>query len=283
MASQLTKADREALIEETYADPVLFLQTFLNHLFPNPVPWLHRGIIAIILKKTEFLFKYGELEKILTNFISTDGQPIFELWQDSVLWHEGDKIEWKEKATIKLKNKKFTLLMIPRGFSKTTLCGIGLPLYKILFQEGKFTAYISETGAHAKMQLDNVRREINSNSLILAVFGTLKPRLSDDEKWGQDLFETNTGQAMVARGRGAQVRGMNHNGKRPGTIIMDDLEDRESVSTTEQRFKARTWVFEDLIPAIAELDDDSTIVALGTLLHKEAILMYLSRDEQWTT
>ena len=179
--------------------------------------------------------------------------------------------------------KKYTEIMVPRGFGKTTLVSIVLPVFEIVYQDVDFTACISEAAPHAKMQLDNIKRELTTNALILAVFGNLKPKLTDDERWGQEMFETKSGMVMVARGQGGQVRGLNHRGRRPKKIIVDDLEDKESVSTQAQREKVRTWFYGDLKPALPKMDPDATIVVLGTLLHQDALLETLARDPEWTT
>ena len=287
----LSSAEIEAIMEDTYEDPVAFMRFFLAHLFPTDMPWFHRGIVAILTGKTSFLPRYGDLARIALNFVteipegsSEKPEPLFHIFVDGERWIPKDAQDHEPPGCVEVEihKKQCTLIMVPRGFSKTTLCGIGVPVYNICFQEEPMTAYISETGPHAKMQLDNVKREIAQNERLRAVFGDLKPRLRDDEKWTADMFETSTGMSMVARGRGAQVRGMNHRGQRPRTIIVDDLEDRESVNTDEQRMKTRTWAYGDLMPAKADLHEDSTIIALGTLLHKEALLMYWAADPDWT-
>jgi hypothetical protein len=132
------------------------------------------------------------------------------------------------------------------------------------------------------MQLGNQKRELSDNVRLRTVFGDLRPQRKDDEKWSANFFETNTGVAVVARGQGGQIRGLNHRGRRPSKIIMDDVEDKESVSTDEQRKKVRAWAYGDLIPALPALDPSATIIALGTMLHPDSLLSTLSNDPQWT-
>jgi hypothetical protein len=155
-------------------------------------------------------------------------------------------------------------------------------LYFILFQLCDFPVYVSETATHAETQLANVRREIEGNELIQAVFGNLRPDQRQGLKWTGDMLETRTGIVVAARGRGAQVRGMNVRGNRPDKIIMDDVEDKESVRTEEQRAKTREWFYQDLLPALPAMNKDAGVVALGTLLHADALLEVLKRDPEWT-
>lgn len=250
------------LVAEGYEDPVFFLRYFLEHLFPGPVPWFHRGILAILTRRSEFLHHYGEFDKIQRHFRNRDGSAIFDV-----------------DGTLDL--RKYTEIMLPRGFAKTTLAGVGFNLWNILYELIPFSVYVSNAAPHAKMQMTNIKRELTDNARILECFGPRRPDRQADEKWTEEFFETTTGVAMAARGRGGQVRGLNHRGRRPGLIVVDDLEDLESVSTDEQREKTRQWAYGDLIPALPELDQTSTIVALGTLLHPDSLLMTWANDPAW--
>lgn len=286
----ISEADKASIKLGTCADPVEFCRFFLTHLFPEEMPWVHRAILAILTKKSQFLLKYGNLPEIVENFTYLDKNQekcfIFHVFVNGVLWGTEDlKRPFPPGAVVDIKMNvgRFTLIMMPRGFSKTTLAGIAVPLYNILFEIVEMTAYVSEAGPHAKMQLDNVRRELSGNEKITAIFGVMKPKLSDDEKWSSDFFETKTGMSMAARGRGAQIRGLNHMGQRPKLIICDDLEDRESVETDVQRVKVRTWAYGDLMPAIDERENSgASIVALGTMLHKQSLLSVWMDDPEWT-
>lgn len=267
--ADLTPAQLKDLRERCYRDPVLFCKEFLPHLFQEEIPWFHRGILSILTGRTAFLHKYGELDKIVRNFISGDEdhpEPLFVL---------------DTSGEIHLRWKKYVQLMIPRSFSKTTLAGIAITLYDILYQSFKVGVYVSETTAHAEMQLDNVKRELMENPKILQVFGDLRPQIREAEKWSAKVFETKTGVSLFARGRGSQIRGLNHRGVRPQKIIVDDVEDKESVETELQRKKTRKWFYGDLIPALPSLGRGQ-IIALGTLLHPEALLVTLQGDPQWS-
>ena len=162
------------------------------------------------------------------------------------------------------------------------LAGVAFGVYNIVYCELGFAAYVSETARHAEMQMDNVKRQLEGNVKLKFFFGELRPGMQDEQRWRQDFFETTTGMAMAARGRGGQVRGLNHNGQRPKIILVDDVEDRESVATPELRAKTRKWAYADLQPALPALDPTATMIALGTLLHPDALMMTWARDPQWT-
>lgn len=277
--SGLRQEDLVEIGKKAYSDPVFFCTFFLSHWFPTDMPWFHRGLLAVFTGKTRFLLKYGELEQIERNFAWTD-QDGHEHSLFAVDW-QVDEDGAKVPVDVRLHNGPYTLLMMPRGFSKTTITN-AVTLYFILFQESRFVVYISETATHSEMQLANVRRELEGNELIHSVWGNLRPPERQGMKWTGDMLETITGIAVAARGRGAQVRGLQHQGARPDRIIMDDVEDKESVKTEEQRQKTREWFYQDVLPALPVMDSNATIVALGTLLHIEALLQTIRGDPEWT-
>lgn len=264
-----------------FEDPVFFCRYFLPEAFPKRMPWLHRGILAILTKKTDFLWTYGEVDKIVKNFVwkldwrdpSSPEFPIFQI--------EGKKIY----MTLGVYN----LLMLPRGFSKTTIAGLAVPLYIIVYRLLKFMVYCSEASTHATMQVLNIRNQLDCaengapfNQRLFDVFGRQSPTKKDPELWREDFFETINGVAIMARSRGAQIRGLNHKSQRPQLILPDDVEDEESVKTEEQRIKTRKWAYGSLMPALPEMDENASITAMGTMLHPESLLATWARDPQWT-
>lgn len=293
---EFTKEERLAIQYDGYADPVFFCGFFLQDWFPvswvpektagiqgleppetaTAMPWVHRGILAILTKKVDFLLKYGELEKIQSNFTWTDEEeqehPIFELVDDS-----GEVLERP-----RMHLAKFTEVMMPRGFSKTTLIN-GAEVRDIVYKETSYTFYLSETATHAQEQLANVRREMEENHILHAVFGQKKPAQRQGKSWSEEKIETTDGVVVRAAGRGGQVRGKNHRGRRPDKIILDDVEDSESVNTDEQRIKTQEWFHGDVEQALPRMDPNASIVTIGTLLHEDALLRKLQDDPRWNS
>jgi len=271
----LTDEDKLGLLKLGYSDPVYFCRTFLPNWFPQDMPWVHRGILAIMRRQTEFLKKYGELDKIFSNFLYAENPtdpkskmlPIFS---------------YAEDGSIQMAVGKNTLLIIPRGFSKTTLCN-ACTIMDTVYQDKDMLMYIGETGPHAQNQLRSCRMQFEDNLLLQTVFGNLQPGRQDSEKWRDDQLETNTNVVLIARGRGGQVRGTNVGGRRPKKIICDDLEDEESVSTDEQRKKCAKWFWGAVVPALAKLDPDASLTVLGTVLHEDALIMNLAKSPEFTT
>lgn len=267
----LSEEEKKNLRRELYLDPVLFMRTILPHWFTEPLTWMHRGYLAILLRRTDFLPKYGEVDKIIKNFVykqnpwdeEEKGKPLFSLEKD---------------GSISLLVTKHTEIMMPRGIGKTTVAN-GADIFKGCYKVNNFVLLIGETATHAETQLGNCRKEFEYNAKLISLYGNLK----GTGKWAQDQIELANGFIMAATGRGGQVRGRNVNGNRPDCIRLDDVEDKESVSTNDQREKTRDWFLGDVLPALGELNPLASIILTGTLLHNEALLVTIGQDPTFTT
>ena len=273
--SAISKDDALKLAKLSLEDPVFFCKTFLPHWFPQDIPWFHRAMLAILCRRTGFLKKYGDLDLIYEFFV----------WRQHLDDPNSPKVhlfEWDHSGGLILNLTAYTLLMLPRGFAKTTICNASI-LWDCAFNIFGFTCYIGETATHSEAQLANVKRELESNARFIAVFGALRPDQRSGYKWAEDEIQLTNGAIVVARGRGGQVRGLLRNGRRPRRVVIEDVEDKESVKTPEQRDKTLSWFFSDVVPVPAPEDPLSHIICSGTLLHNEALLAKLRVDPEWNT
>jgi len=300
---QLTEEYKEKVLSTCFKDPVEFCKTFLFEHFSRPIPWVHRGLLSILTERTEFLLKYGQLGKIMENFVyqyeaheETPSRQIFHVFVDGT---ERSIDEVKEleslvlgesvltdssRTQIKLDLGEFTLIMMPRGSSKTTIAGFAVPLYKTLFKLERFSLYVSKAQTHTEAQLESVRKELTNNETITAFFGDIRPRKSADEKWAQEKFETSTGIAMQAKGKGSAIRGVHHLNKRPSVILVDDPQSREDVKSDTVRESDKKWAFGELTPARARvIGERGKIIVLGTWLHSDCLVAVWARDPRFTT
>lgn len=269
----MTSEEKRLIIIACHADPVLFFETFLEDWFPSTITWFHRGIVAILLSKVKFLEKYGEFDLIEENFVFKE-DPQDEHSQELPLFH-------RQEGKTYMRTTPFVMLMLPRGFGKTTLVNACV-LYSILYETVKFPFMLSESATHSGTQLNNVKRQLEQNEKLRLVYGNLVPTRQSTLKWTEGQAQTTNGISCYAKGRGGQVRGSNVDGKRPDLIIVDDVEDQESVQSVEQREKTRKWFYEAVIPAL-EMGSKGRILMACTLLHREALASTLMRDSEWTT
>jgi phage terminase large subunit-like protein len=171
---------------------------------------------------------------------------------------------------------QLALIIAPRGFGKTSTVNLAFPAKKILFREKKFIVPISCTATQATMQGENLKRELMTNRFVAGLFGPMK-----SDTFSKEMWVTSTGTAVMPRGAGQQVRGILYGDNRPDLIIVDDLEDGESVRSPEQRAKTKAWFFEDVINSINRSRKDWKIVVIGTLLHEDSLLANLLEDPSW--
>jgi len=168
------------------------------------------------------------------------------------------------------------VIAAPRGFGKTTIDTIAYPAKKILFREKKFIVPISCTATSAVMQGENLKRELLHNQYIVNLFGPMK-----SEKFSAEQWITSTNTMVMPRGAGQQIRGILFNRYRPDLIIGDDLEDKESVKSEEQRAKLKEWFFSDVCNSIDRGSKNWKIVVVGTVLHEDSLLVNLLEDPEW--
>lgn len=269
-------------VERGAHDPAFWCRFFLREWFPSPMPAFHFGMLALKTRKVAFLDDYPEHHDFLLHEFKYLADPTDPLSPELSVFQK----DTEEKMMMVVGPN--TAQIIPRGFSKTTIENAG-NLYELITDPTIFCVYISESQDHAERQLGNIKRQLETNKLLRAAYGDVVPTRSDSEKWGAGEIQLKTGSILLARGRGAQVRGLNYNARRPNRITLDDVEDKESVATAAQRQKVSDWFYSDVVPAGNMMEDDVEydggvpqqelqITVLGTILHAECLLVTLQRD-----
>lgn len=160
------------------------------------------------------------------------------------------------------------LIIAPRGFAKSTLCSVFLPLWLSIYGYKKDIFLVSATISLAKELLRKIRMELEGNELLNKDFGELK-----SDKWTEDVLQLKNGVMIRAKGRGFQIRGF-----RPDMIICDDLEDEEVIYSKDQRDKMESWFFRTLLPA---LKPDQNLLYVGTKLHQFSLINKLEQKKEF--
>jgi hypothetical protein len=167
------------------------------------------------------------------------------------------------------KNKRL-VVAAPRGFAKSTIISRFYPLWLAVFGRAKDITLISASETLAIGFLRDIKREIESNRMILDMFGDLRT-----DKWTENLIILKTGTTIRARGAGGQIRGF-----RPDVIICDDIETDESVESEEQRKKLKDWLFKACLNTLLP---DGQFIIIGTIIHPLSVLAdLLVMDNGWT-
>jgi len=162
----------------------------------------------------------------------------------------------------------------PRGHAKSTLIALIYVLWTSLTGQKPLTVIISDTARQANILLRNIKLELEENELLIADYGN-----QVGETWTQDDIILKSGVRILAKGAGAKVRGIRHGPHRPSLIIIDDLENDESVRSKDQRDKLKYWYAQ----AVENMLDPKTgrIVTIGTLLHPYSHMADLVEPTKW--
>ncbi len=158
-----------------------------------------------------------------------------------------------------------------RGSAKSTIMALSYPIWAALGkQHKKFIILLSQTQDQAHLILRNIRREFESNELLIRDFG---PFITPESEWRNDsLYLPQTDTRIMALSMGENIRGLRHGQYRPDLIICDDVEDLQSVRIAENRDKNYQWYVGDVIPAGSL---DTKIIVIGNLLHQDSLIMRL--------
>lgn len=162
-------------------------------------------------------------------------------------------------------NPKNSADAAPRGHAKTTIMSIEI-LYRIVHTKSHYILPISDTYSQARDQVDNIRQELESNTMLRWVYGDL----STDWHWTSGAFTTSNEVRVVARGSNMKVRGLKYKQWRPDFVPIDDLENDEAVMKPERREKLLNWVKRAVMPAMASRN--AKIAIVGTVLHDDSLL-----------
>lgn len=139
-------------------------------------------------------------------------------------------------------------IIFPRGFAKTTWEKIDT-IHDMVYCLETVIVYVSSTFSAAQLHLEHIKTELESNDLLISVYGLHSHVYGKRSfRWNLKRLQTSKNVNLVARGR-MKGRGVNINGERPSKIIIDDVEDDQQVSSSEQREKLHDWLYRVIYPS----------------------------------
>ena len=179
-------------------------------------------------------------------------------------------------------NKKRKAIAAPRGIGKTTIARTKIKK-GIIFREYRFIVYVSNSATSAEMQTENIKRELLTNALIKQLFGNIKTSdyEATDETFSKLAWVAFGHTFILPRGAGQQVRGLNWAGFRPELVIIDDLEDKETVRSEEQRAKLKEWFHSDLMKTEDKYGKPAEFIYIDTIKHEDSLLQNLLDSSDW--
>ncbi|MFH1252750.1 MAG: hypothetical protein V1664_00230 [Candidatus Uhrbacteria bacterium] len=176
-----------------------------------------------------------------------------------------------QKEIFKITQKEnihFAEIVAFRGSGKSTILSTSYPIWAILGrQEKKHVILAGLTQKQAQNLMVNVRNEFETNELLKQDFG---PFVFDNSPWNADTISLpKYGARITAISREQSVRGIRFKNYRPDVVIIDDIEDTDTVRTKESRDKTDEWLNADIL-SLGDLN--TTYILVGNLLHEDSVI-----------
>lgn len=160
-----------------------------------------------------------------------------------------------------------------RDSAKSTIITQGYAIWSILGkQKAKFVIIVGNTQRQAKQHHANIKQilEHEQHSLLRSDLGPFK---EESDEWGAySLVIPKYNAKILSVSTEQSIRGIRYNEHRPDLIILDDIEDSQSVKTKDNRDKLYNWVTTEIIPA-GHLN--TRLFAVGNMLHPDSLMMRL--------
>ena len=165
----------------------------------------------------------------------------------------------------------------PRNHAKSTALTHDFILANALFRAESYIILVGSSEDMAVEHLGDIASELRENEDIIREFKI--SRFVVDQKT-DIIVECIDGYQfrIIARGAEQKMRGRKWNGRRPGLILFDDIEDDEQVESRDRRKKFRRWFFRACKQA---LRDGGKIRGHGTILHEDSLLNRLMKNKEW--
>ena len=195
--------------------------------------------------------------------------------------------EWMFESLLEMTTKRRARVAIaaPRGHAKSTIVSLAYPLWCALYKKEKYIVLVSNTQEQAKSLLKDIKDELTNNLYLSRDFPEICRSLTGSGKpkpWRDNRIVLPNGIMIAGYGMNQGLRGTKSGSERPGLLIVDDLESRESAIYEEQREKLAEWFHKTLLPAG---HPESNVVVVGTVLHQDSLLANLideTKQPGWT-
>ncbi|MCX4232817.1 hypothetical protein [Streptomyces ortus] len=165
---------------------------------------------------------------------------------------------------LKSKNGRHAYIA-PRSMGKSTWWQLILPLWAAAHGHVDFIAGFASAASQARQRLRDIKHELETNPLLRADYPTLcapaKRSTGASDADRQDMYVAASGAAFTAQGIDSSVLGAKVGSRRPGLIILDDVEPGESMYSQYQMEKRLKQIQDDILP----LNDKAHVVLVGTV------------------
>jgi hypothetical protein len=148
-----------------------------------------------------------------------------------------------------------------------------------LFEEFRFGVVLGASLPRAKERLAAIKNEYVVNDAIIQLFGHMQ-----GDTWGEQKIVLANKVCIMAVGAGQSMRGMRYLDDRPDFVLIDDLEDEESVRSPEARDGMMQWLYRTFLPALKKGAAGTVayrVRFMGNRLDADAVIVRISKDNAW--
>lgn len=166
----------------------------------------------------------------------------------------------------------------PRESGKSTWKFLVLPMWAAAYGHVEFVAAFADAGPQAQMHLATFKRELADNERLFRDFpdlctpGRLRGVSDSDTK---DMYIAKSGFVFAARGIDAKTLGMKVGSRRPGLILLDDIEPPEATYSLYQKEQRLS----QLVNAVLPLSVTARVELSGTTTMPDSIVHDLVRTQ----
>jgi len=184
---------------------------------------------------------------------------------------------WLTQRLQMLHKQRGTRLAViaPRGAAKSTWSSLVYPLWSAVHAHEPYIMIASDTITQAAQHLQGIKAELEDNTALARAYPSA---CGAGPEWRQERIRLRNGVVIEALGTGSKIRGRRNRADRPSLIVVDDPENDEHVTSPLQREHSAAW----FARAASNAGTPQTnIVVLGTALHRDCLIMKLTRTPGW--
>lgn len=207
------------------------------------------------------------------------------------LYFEGDDIAplskthyeiWQElEDMILLKNYNNRNYLLSRGFGKSSCISTPVAIWSAVYGYKEFIVIASAILDTATQFLKTIKSQLENNPYIEASFGTLIDRRNFTVN--EEKLELTTGVLIQSISASGAIRGKQNarKNKRIELLILDDYQKTDEIATEQAREKK--WQIFNADAKNALQKNNATMLAVGTIQHKECFYSRLANSPTWKT
>lgn len=172
-------------------------------------------------------------------------------------------------------------LGLPRGHAKTTFSKL-LVAYGVLFGLFDFVLIVGSSEDRAQDILDDINGILGSDN-VRKVFGDWNSPRAVERDTREVKIRNFLGREIIlaAVGAGTALRGINIRNRRPGFILLDDVQTKENDESFTERDRLLRWILSTLLKS--RDPKHCFIFYIGNMYSEQCILKQLQNNKMWTT